>query len=115
MKRSIMILALVVLSVSIALYGCGAKKAASGSAAIESTKTMNTLDEKVTYLVGQTKAFISSKEYNDAMATARYVLTNLDKNSAEAKKLLDTARKELEAQAKKSVDDMKKKMAELNK
>jgi hypothetical protein len=34
------------------------------------------------------KAFYNSKEFNDAIAVAQHVITNLDANSQEAKKLL---------------------------
>jgi hypothetical protein len=98
-----------------ALAGCGAKKEASSQAAIENTKTMASVDEKVNYLVGQTKAFINSKEFDQAVATASYILRNLDGNSQEAKNLLEKAKNEMTAQAKKGMEDVKKQLSAFGK
>lgn len=108
MRKSVLILLVVGLVAGLALYGCGAKKAESSKAAITETKTMQTTQEKVDYLIGQAKAFYNSKEFQNAVDVAQYVLVYLDKDSAEAKSLLDKAKDALAQQAKSAVEEAKK-------
>ena len=84
------------------LTGCG-KKAASGSEAIEASKTMQTVEQKVSYLVGQAQTLYNSKEFQEAVNLAQYVLTYLDKESQQAKDLLEKAKQALVAKAKEAV------------
>jgi hypothetical protein len=91
--------------------GCGAKKEASSSAAIEKSQAMATIQQKADYLIGQAKAFYNSKQYNDAVTLAQYVLSRVDSNSSAAKSLLERAKNELAAQAKAKMEEMKKKFS----
>ena len=98
------------LVLGLALYGCGgAPKAESSRQAIDVAKTMQDAQEKVNYLIGQAKAFYNSKEFQDAVNTAQYVIQHLDKESSAAKNLLDKAKKALAEQAQSAVDDARKK------
>lgn len=104
-----------VLCLSIALIGCGAKKEVSSQQAIEKSKAMQTVEQKVNYLIGQTKAFMSSKEFDQAVATANYILRNLNANSQEAKNLLEKAKNAIAAQAKSAAADVKKQFGSFGK
>lgn len=88
--------------------GC-AKKEANSQQAIEQSKSMKTVDEQVKYLTGQANDFINSKQFDQAIATAKYVLANLDPNSSEAKSILAKAQAELTKTATAVVGDMKNK------
>jgi len=95
---------------SLTLTGCGTKKAESSKEAIQTAKAMETTEEKVDYLIGQAKAFYNSKEFQNAVDAAQYVLRYLDRDSQEARKLLDDAKAALKAEARKAVEDAKKKL-----
>lgn len=92
----------------LAVSGCGAKKEESSKAAINQAKTMETVEQKVNYLISQAKAFYNSKDFQDAVDVAQYVLTYLDKESQQAKDLLAKAKEALSAEAKKMMDEAKK-------
>jgi len=109
MNKKFVILISLVLIASVGLVGC-AKKAANSAEAIEQTKTMKTVEEKVNYLVGQANAFISSKEFDQAIRTAQYILSNLDKESAAAESIIEKAKAEMAKAAQAAMDDAKKKM-----
>jgi len=100
-----------VMLLSLVIYGCGPEKAESGKAAIETAKTMETAEQKAEYLVGQAKAFYNSKQFQDAVTAAQYVLRYLDKDSQAAQKLLEQAKEALTSQAKGAMEDAKKGLA----
>lgn len=111
MKKVTIVMCVFSLILGFALYGCGgAPKAESSRQAIDATKTMQDTQEKVNYLIGQAKAFYNSKEFQDAVNTAQYILQHLDKDSSAAKNLLEKAKKALADKAKGAVDDAKKKI-----
>lgn len=88
------------------LFGCGAKKESSGSAAIEKSNDMATVEQKVDYLVGQAKAFYKSDEYKEAIKLSQHVLSKLDGDSKAAQALLEKSKKELGSMA----ENLKSKM-----
>lgn len=106
MKRWI-VTALAVCVVPVLLVGCGAKKEESAQAAIQKSKEFESVEKQVDYLVDQAKKFYNSKEYTEAVNTAQHVLANLEKESEEAKAILEDAKEELAEQANKSVEDLK--------
>ena len=108
MKRIICGIIIVLLITSISLFGCGPKKEATSQDAIEVAKAMETLEEKADYLIAQAKAFYNSKQFQDAINAAQYVLNYLDKESEAAKSLLQKAKDALAAQAEKAADELKK-------
>ncbi|MFH1381051.1 MAG: hypothetical protein ABIH57_02640 [Candidatus Omnitrophota bacterium] len=108
MKKIFFIMTALGLVFSLALIGCGAKKANSSSDAIKVSRMLKTTQEKANYLVGQAKAFYGSKKFQDAVDTAQYVLRYLDKDSGQAKNLIDQAKKELASQAKSKLDAIQK-------
>lgn len=108
MNKSLLLIFTTIVLAGFLTGGC-AKKEANSQQAIEQSKSMKTVDAQVKYLVGQANAFINSKQFDQAIATAKYVLTNLDQNSAEAKSILEKAQAELTKTAKAVVGDMKNK------
>ena len=103
-------LIIVAIGISLLLFGCAGKKAASSSEAIEKSKTMQTIQEKANYLFGQAKAFYASKEFQQAIDIAQHVLAYVDSNSTEAKNLIEKAKDQLAALAQKKADELKNKI-----
>lgn len=95
---------------SLVLAGCGAKKAASGNEAIEVSKTLQTVQQKTDYLIGQAKAFYNSKDFQQAVNIAQYILSYVDKNSTEAQSLLEKAKAQLAALAQQKAQELTNKL-----
>jgi len=89
--------------------GCE-KKAASSSEAIQNSQSLKTVEEKAAYLLKQAESFYNSKEFQKAIETAQYVLSNLDKNYQPAKDLIEKAQAQLKAAAQKAAGDVGKKL-----
>ncbi|MCM8773491.1 MAG: hypothetical protein NC820_01990 [Candidatus Omnitrophica bacterium] len=89
--------------------GC-TRKAASSQEAIKNAETLNTVQEKINYLIKQAEAFYNSKEFQQAIQIAQYILNNLDKDSHSAKDLIEKAKVQLKATAEKAVEDVKNKI-----
>ena len=104
------------LFVLVAFIGCAQQKpqAASSSEAITQAKTLPSADEQVKYLVNQANAFVNSKNFDDAINTAKYILSELDQNSQEAKSILEKAQEELKKMAGAKLDEMKGKLGVAN-
>ena len=115
MKRGLLTITVLTILVSVVLTGCGGGKAASSSAAIDTAKTMETTEQKVNYLVGQAKAFYNSKDFQDAVDVAQYILRYLDKDSQKAKDLLEDAKAALASQVQSAMGDAKKGLSGLGK
>ena len=95
------------IATSAMLTGC-AQKAASSSDAIQHAKALKTPQEQANYLVSQAKAFLSSKEYQEAIKIAQHVLSNIDSNSQAAQDILERAKTQLASAAQGAVKDLKK-------
>ena len=115
MKKGLIVIVALVLSLSITLVSCGPKKEASSSDAIKIAKSMDTLEEKTNYLIGQAKAFYNSKDFQDSVEIAQYILRYLDRDSAEAKSLIEKAKNAIAAKTQKAVDKAKQGMMDLGK
>ncbi len=89
------------------LTGCGEKKEESASAAIEKSKSFQTMEEQADYLVDQANKFYKSDEYKDAIALSQHVLSKLDSESEQAKEILEEAKADLAKEAEKATDDLK--------
>ena len=87
--------------------GCGTKKAASSEEAIANAGAMETVDEKVDYLIKQAEAFYESEQYKDASESAQYILSKLKKDSEEAREILEKARKEMTSKVQNMIKDIK--------
>ncbi|MFC1593749.1 hypothetical protein ACFL38_00285 [Candidatus Omnitrophota bacterium] len=105
MKKAIVVMMMLGLSVSLIASGCGQQKAESSGAAIEAAQAMETADQKVDYLIGQAKAFYGSKDFQNAIEIAQHVLQYLDKDSQAAKDLIEKAKEALAAKAKEALGE----------
>ena len=110
MEKFLTLTVTLVFILGLGIVGCGQKQAANSQAAIEQSKTMKTADEQAKFLVNQANSFISSKQFDQAVETARYVLSKLDANSQEAKATLQRATDEMKKAAQGAMNDMKKKI-----
>jgi hypothetical protein len=99
MRTLFVMLLVVVLGMGVMLAGCGPQKEASSQAAIEKSKSMATVEEKADYLIKQAETFMNSKDFQQAVEVAQYVLAEVDKESVKAKDLLEKAKAELEKAA----------------
>jgi hypothetical protein len=108
MKKVFVVLAVTGIALSL-IAGC-AQKAASSKDAIETSKTMQTIQQKADYLVGQANAFYNSKDFQQAIDIAQYVLANVDKDSVKAKDLIEKAKAELAKLGQQKLDEMKSKI-----
>ncbi len=101
MKRSFFLVGIVVLALGL-FFGC-TRKAESSQEAIETAQTMETVEEQVNYLINQAKAFYNSEEFQQAVNIAQHILRHLDRDSQEARSLLDQAREALAAKAQEAI------------
>lgn len=108
MKKNYIIFVSLLLLAGFAVAGCAQKKAESGSAAIEFSKTLESTKAKADYLLAQAQSFYNSKEFQDAVSVAQHVLSSVDKDSTKAKELLEKAKTEMAEAAKKALADFKK-------
>ena len=101
------------LAAALLLVSCNRKPAvSSGKEAVKASESMPSVEEKVGYLTAQAEAFYNSKEFQQAIDIAQHVLRNLDKDSAEAKSLLERASQALKQAAGEAVGEAKKKLEE---
>lgn len=107
MKKTVFLVLVISFALSLSAVGCGQKSTGSSTEAIQSVQTMQTTQEKVTSLISQANALYNSKQFQQAIDIAKYILTTLDSNSQPAKDLLTKATEALKAQAGKVVEDVK--------
>ena len=100
---------------SLSAGGCVPKSAASAQEAIEQSKSKGSVQQQVDYLTGQANAFINNKNYDQAMAVANHILSDLDKNSDAARKILEKAKEDMHKAAQGAVDEMKKSFGNMGK
>jgi hypothetical protein len=94
---------------AVGMGGCEGQ-ATSASEAIQQAKELGTPEQQAQYLVGQAKAFLNSKEYQEAIKTAQYVLTNIEADSQEAKDVLEQAQTQLADATKQAAGEAKKQL-----
>jgi hypothetical protein len=87
--------------------GCSGNKATSSREAINLSKAMETVGEKTNYLVSQAKSFYNSKDFQGAIDIAQHILQYVDKDSLDAKNLLEKAKEQLKAKAEQALGDVK--------
>jgi hypothetical protein len=110
MKTALIIGVVLCFSFSVFLSAGCTKKAGSASEAIQNSQALKTVQEKADYLIKQAQGFYNSKEFQKAIETAQYVLSNLDKNFQPAKDLIEKAKTQLQAAAQKAVGDVGNKL-----
>jgi hypothetical protein len=109
MKVSLIAVLIICVGIGFMSMGC-AQKAESSSQAIANTQNMQTVQEKVNYLMAQANAFYNSKEFQQAVDIAQHVLSNLDRNSQEAKSLIEKAKEQLTKLGQQKLDQLKGKI-----
>jgi hypothetical protein len=119
MKLMQAVLTVLVISV-VALTGCSQKpQAANSSQAIEQAANLQTVEAKVQYLVKEANAFVNNQKFDEAINTAKYILSELDKNSQEAQGIIAKAQEQLKKVATEKVDaaasGLKSKLGDLGK
>lgn len=105
---------IVSLIIGLMVFGCGQKTQSSGEA-IELSKAKTTVEEQAKYLIQQANSFVSSDNFDEAIKTAKYVLSNLDANSTAAKDIIEKAQAELKKLAEQKMQDIKGKLGSLGK
>ena len=109
--KKVLLIGLVVCLGAFTLLNAGcAKKAASSSDAIQTSQTLKSVQEKVDYLIGQANTFYNSKEFQQAIQTCQYILSNLDNKSQQAQSLIEKAKTQLQATAQKAITDVRTKL-----
>ena len=93
------------------LAGCVQQpKTASSNEAVNQAKQLETVEAQVKFLVKEANAFVSSEKFDEAIKTAKYVLSELDQNSLEAKTIIEKAQAELKRMAEEKAQEMKDKL-----
>ena len=115
MKKSKVLISTLCLIFTLGLIGCAQQpKSANSQEAIQQANNLKTAEEKIRYLVKEANAFISSEKFNESIRIAEYILARLDKDSTDAKSILEKAKAELKAFAEKKAAeaqaDVKKKL-----
>ncbi len=100
------------LIIGVVALGCG-QRTQSSSEAIELSKAKATVEEQANYLVRQANSFINSDNFDEAIKTAKYILSNLDSNSTEAQGIIEKAQAELKKLAEQKIQDVKSKLGSL--
>ncbi|MDP8234359.1 MAG: hypothetical protein P9M06_06130 [Candidatus Saelkia tenebricola] len=78
--------------------------------AINIAKTLDTKEEKLSYLVTQASNLYNSEKFQDVIDIAQYILTYLDKNSHVAKNLFEKATSKLTSLLKEKASDYTQKL-----
>jgi hypothetical protein len=110
MKKALLLGLVICLSCGMLLSAGCTKKSVSSNEAIQNSQSFKTIQEKVNYLVNQAQAFYNSKEYQQAVNVAQYVLNNLDKNSQQAKDLIEKAKAQLQDAVQKAMGGVDNKL-----
>lgn len=94
------------LIIILAGFGCG-RRTHDTSEAIALSKAKTTPEEREKYLVEQANRLIDSKQFVEAIKTAKYVLSHLDSNSAAARNIIEKAQSEAKKLADQKLREVK--------
>ena len=109
MKR----LNLFVLCVLITAFAIGCAqgpKSQNASEAIDHAQTLQSVEDQAKYLVSEANGFINSKQFDEAIKSAKYILSKLDAESKEAQSIIEKAQAELKKMAEEKAAEMKAKL-----
>ncbi len=70
-----------------ALAGCEARTQASSTEVIQAAMAMERTSDRQPYALGQARSFLRGRRYADAIATAQYVLRDVDPESVAAEEI----------------------------
>ena len=117
MKKIFGVVLVCFIVLAVAMTGCAqtAPKSTSSQEAITQAQALTTVPEKVKYLVGQANAFLNSKQFDQAINTAQYILSNLDASSLDAKSIIEKAKAELQKAGQKALSDVTGKLGSFGK
>jgi hypothetical protein len=110
-KKKTLILGLIA---ALMVFGCGQRAQNSGEA-IELSKAKATVEAQAKYLVAQANGFINSDQFDEAIKTAKYVISNLDSNSTAAQDIIEKAQAELKKIADQKLQEVKGKLGNFGK
>ncbi len=106
MKIKALVMVMLCLMLGVFVTGCG-QRAANSQDAIEQSKAKPTVEAQVDYLVGQANGFVNSEEFDEGIAVGKYILSELDKNSEEAKSVIQKAKEKLKKMAEQKAEELK--------
>ncbi len=86
------LLIIFLLAVSLNITAFTADNANSVDEAIKASSSMDSAKDKITYLISQANSLYNSKQFEQVVQIAQYILQHIDKNSAPAKSLLAKAK-----------------------
>ncbi len=78
--------------------------------AIKQSVNQGSVQQQIDYLVLQAKSFIGAQKYDQVVAVANHILSNLDQNSTQAKELLNVAQAKLKEKSQALVSDAQNKL-----
>ncbi len=94
------------LLVAFVAIGCAQKpESADSQQAISNAQKLQDVKAQADYLIKEANAFLNSQQFDQAVNTAKYVLANLDKESQQAKSIIEQAQAKLAALAQQKVDE----------
>lgn len=89
------------------ISGCGQQPRAQNSdEAIQQAEQMQDAGQKIDYLTAEAEAFLESEEYQDALATAQYVLFRLDQDSQRARDVVESAKARMKEATEQQMEKM---------
>ena len=91
------------------------KNPETSRSAIDIAKSMSSKLQQTSYLINQAKTFYNSKQFQDTVDIAQYILRYLDKDSTAAKNLLTMAKEQLTTKASGMLDEAKKSIVDFGK
>ena len=116
MKNTQLIIGVVCAMLVVSVYGCNSKpKAKNANEAVAQSKNMPDVKAQADYLVSEAKAFLNSKQYDEAMKTAQYIASNFQESAAEAQKIIEQSAQELQKEASAKMDEMKQNLSGIGK
>ncbi len=106
MKKTHLYFAVLCLSAAFVAVGCAQKpESADSKQAISNAQKLQDVKAQADYLIKEANAFLNSQQFDQAVNTAKYVLANLDKESQQAKSIIEQAQVKLKAMAQQKVDE----------
>jgi hypothetical protein len=91
------------------------EKAESGRQAIDSAQALSVAGQKKEYLLRQAQLFYDSKEFQETINIAQYVIRSVDADTPQAQDLLEKAKQQLKNSVTDAVGNMKEAMEGLGK
>lgn len=115
MKFSKLLSVLSVAMLALNLVACGSQpKSANSKEAIDHAMSLQSAQEQANYILGEAKAFVNNKQYDEAVKSAQYVANNYQDRAQEAQKIIEEAQAKLvkmaeegKKEVEKTADDLK--------